>query len=198
MENLEQHLRRVHPKDGHNVGRILDDGDRSRINASKTARRSTRFSTGARRALISGSIVVVVLAAAYFVMASRPRPQIQTDHSYYDLGIVPQIKTSHTFSFTNGGGGDLSVKRIWTSCGCTTAKLVLNGIESPEFGMPGHGGYSGPWEAKLRPGETADLIVYYDAPIMSDIFVGERYVYIDTDDPAQPEFQFTIAVQEVP
>lgn len=132
------------------------------------------------------------------VMASLPRPHIQADHAYYDLGNVPQTKVSHTFTFTNDGGADLAIKRIWTSCGCTTAKLILNGIESPEFGMPGHGGSVGPWEAKLRPGETASLKVFYDAPSMPDIYVGERYVYVDSDDPTQPEYQFTIAVQEVP
>ena len=191
-------MRKVHPTEDHDIGRILDEGDRNLVGASKTAKRAAHLSTGAKRALISAIIIVIILTAAYLVNATRPRAQINADHTYYDFGVVPQIKTSHTFSFSNVGGGDLTVKRIWTSCGCTSAKLVLNGVESPEFGMPGHGGYTGPWEAKLRPGETASLIVYYDAPSMPDLYVGERYVYVDSDDPAQPEFQFTIAVQEVP
>lgn len=143
-------------------------------------------------------IITIGVTIAFALTASAPKPSLYADHAYFDFKQVGQQKYSHTFTFTNGANGDLVVNRIWTSCGCTTAKLVLFGIESPEFGMPGHGGSSGPWEVKLKQGDTASLVVYYDSTQMPDLYAGDRYVFVDSNDPASPEFQFTIHVTEVP
>ena len=198
VENLESHLKKVHPREEYDLDHLLDDDERKSIKHSGGAARPTRMTKGAKRAAVLGVVFIAILAAVYLVVANRARGQIYADHNYYNFGMVQQTKTSHTFTFSNSGNADLTIERIWTSCGCTTAKLVLNGVESPEFGMPGHGGYSGPWEAKMRPGDSATLVTYYDATNMPDLYTGERYVYVDSDDPANSEYQFTIAVQEVP
>jgi len=156
------------------------------------------MSKGAKRLVAICIVFAVIVGTYYAYTALKPKPRLYTDHNFYDLGNVPQSKISHLFTFSNTGSGDLTVTRIWTSCGCTTAKMELNGIASPEFGMPGHGGYSGPWQATLRPGETASLVVYYDSVSMPDLYMGERYVFVDSDDPSTPEYQFTIYVKEVP
>ncbi len=148
--------------------------------------------------VVVGLAFAILIVVSLVVVANLPKPQIFADHTYFDFGKVPQTKSSHTFTFMNSGTGDLIINRIWTSCGCTTAKVVINGLSSPEFGMPGHGGYEGPWEATLRPGEIAELVVYYDAPSMPDIYIGERHVFVDSNDPATPELQFTIMVEEIP
>ncbi len=167
---------------------------------SRSGRRAKAkgLSTGAKRLIAIGIVLAVIVGVFYAYTASKPKPRLYADHSYYDLGTVPQTKISHIFTFSNTGAGDLTVTRIWTSCGCTTAKLELNGIASPEFGMPGHGGYSGPWSASMKPSETANLIVYYDSTSMPDLYVGQRDVFVDSDDPSTPEYQFTISVHEVP
>jgi len=188
----------VHPKNYTDFKKELSADERSSLSESRIRRRRTVLTSGMRNALIVLIVVVAVAAASYAIVNSGPKPKLYADHAFFDLGKVPQTRTSHTFTFSNTGGGDLKITRIWTSCGCTTAKLLVGGVESPEFGMPGHGGYAGPWEATMAPGQPASLVVYYDSTNMPDYYVGERYVFIDSNDPSQSEFQFTISVEEIP
>lgn len=52
---------------------------------------------------------------------SGARAKIVFDEPTYDYGFVMQgDKVKHDFHFTNNGGGDLLIKRVEPSCGCTT------------------------------------------------------------------------------
>jgi len=195
---LGQHVKRVHPKSRVDLEGTLGGGEAKTPSEAKGHSPARPLSTGTKRIIALILIIVVGTTSVYAYNALTPKPSLYADHSKYDLGKVGQRKYSHTFTFTNEGSGDLTVDRIWTSCGCTTAKVVLFGIESPEFGMPGHGGSTGPWEAKLKRGDTASLVVYYDSTEMPDLYHGDRYVFVDSNDPVNPEFQFTITVEEVP
>lgn len=144
-------------------------------------------------------VPMVILVAAlllagivYFAAAPAARGVLSPDHTYYDLGRVPQSVIEHSFPVRNSGGGVLKIVGVQTSCGCTGAYLVIGGQESPRFGMHNNP----PWEGLLYPGTGATLVVTYDATYHDDVYVGERSIYVRTDNPSQPEVEFRVFVNE--
>lgn len=47
-------------------------------------------------------------------------------------------KVTHRYPIRNSGSEPISIRKLYTSCMCTTAALVKNGKASEAFGMPGH------------------------------------------------------------
>lgn len=144
-------------------------------------------------------VLVVVLAvgggALYAFYARRGgessggSPQLVVTPATQDLGTIDYRDGIVTLSFTveNRGTGDLIIKEMETSCGCTKASLIVNGREGPWFGMRGHGEWPRGWSATLKPGERAELKVTYD-PLAHGIYVGsfDRLIFIYSNDPREP------------
>lgn len=104
--------------------------------------------------------------------APSNRPIIALEPSSLDLGDVSFAKGEVFTSFTvkNDGQTDLIVTGMESSCGCTTATLIVGSVESPRFGMPGHGlEMPKDWSASIAPGETGELRVYYDPTVHPDL-----------------------------
>jgi hypothetical protein len=184
-ENLVEHLERVHP----NVPRRKY----ADLNIPKAP-------VARRKAVPWGPLMAVLLAAVlivgiYFAVtrgASGGQGRVYADHAYYDFGHVPQAVSEHDFTFQNVGEGPLLIVGAWTSCGCTTARIEIGGDQSPQFGM-----HNNPaWTGRLAPGATAKLSVFYDATEMPDMYVGERSIFLKTDDLGNPEPEFVIHVDE--
>jgi hypothetical protein len=187
-ENLGEHMARAHPSVSRRRYREMD------IRAPRT-RRMPAFWVP-----IVAGVVIVALAAGFLFAAKLGEPpgpsyagRFGADHTYWDFGDVPQTVVSHSFTFENDGVGDLVLSGAWTSCGCTSARIVIGGVESPKFGM--HNNPS--WTGRVPALGTATITVEYDALTHTDYYVGERSVFLRTDDPAQPEVEFRIAVREV-
>jgi len=187
-ENLGDHMARAHPSVPKRRYRDLD------IRAPRAPGKARIWVP-----VIAG-VVIVALAVGFLFAAKLGEPpgpayagRFGANHTYWDFGDVPQTVVSHSFTFDNDGVGDLVLSGAWTSCGCTTARIMIGGVESPEFGM-----HSNPtWTGRVPALGTATLIVEYDALEHTDYYVGERSVFLRTDDPAQPEVEFRIAVREV-
>ncbi|NOZ58953.1 MAG: DUF1573 domain-containing protein [Euryarchaeota archaeon] len=133
--------------------------------------------------------------------APRERPQIEVSPASADLGNVsvrgPEVVT--TFQVKNTGSKKLVITNLATSCGCTTASLVVKGVEGPRFGMDmGQGSGPEEWEAELAPGESATLKVYYDPGVHPDLkgYV-IREVYIYSNDPVDPVVKVRIFLNQV-
>src|SRR3990170_1744736 len=186
-ENLGDHMARAHPSVPKRRYRDLD------IRAPRAPGKARIWVP-----VIAG-VVIVALAVGFLFAAKLGEPpgpayagRFGANHTYWDFGDVPQTVVSHSFTFDNDGVGDLVLSGAWTSCGCTTARIMIGGVESPEFGM-----HSNPtWTGRVPALGTATLIVEYDALEHTDYYVGERSVFLRTDDPAQPEVEFRIAVRE--
>jgi len=90
--------------------------------------------------------------------------QIEIEPSSYDFGTINQAdgKISTEFTIKNTGESDLVIENIDTSCMCTSASIIYNGVESPIFSMSMHGNNPKDFELSILPGETAVLKVYYD------------------------------------
>lgn len=97
-------------------------------------------------------------------------PKIEITPKVYEFGSVEYGDIlNYTFEVRNSGKGILKIKKIATSCGCTTAK-----ISSPE----------------IMPGETAELSVIYNTGLMGGSHGRgrqERIIYLKSNDPRNPQ-----------
>ena len=99
------------------------------------------------------------------------QPKIEISPAFYDFGEIEFGKIAeYKFRIENKGSKTLEIKRLATSCSCTTAKT------NKEI---------------LKPGETAELFVSYDTAAMGSGTHGtgnqERIIYVKTNDPANPQ-----------
>ncbi len=133
--------------------------------------------------------------------SSADPPKLEIAKVRKDLGTVSQAKgvVSTVFLIRNAGKSDLVIENLDTSCMCTTARLIYQGEESPEFGMGMHGTNPKSFELKLAPGETAELKVYYDPNAHGEQKTPAekitREVTITSNDPV--EFQKKVRIELV-
>lgn len=129
--------------------------------------------------------------------APADSPKISIDPTFHDFGDVSQAAGEVTQSFTvrNTGKTSLEINNLLSSCGCTSATLVVDGKEGPRFGM-----HNNPkdWSATIDPGSAAVLKVYYDPNVHPD-FRGEatREITIFSNDPADFEKSIKIKLNQV-
>ncbi len=101
--------------------------------------------------------------------------KIEITPQSYDFGEVSYGNTvEHTFKIKNSGEEPLEIKRVATSCGCTTAKVGQDII---------------------GPGEESDLRVVYDTDAMTGSHAQgrqERIIYVKSNDPLNPQVEVMI------
>ncbi len=134
------------------------------------------------------------------VAATEGAPLLNIAPETVDLGTIDASKGLVTTYYTveNRGAGDLVINEMETSCGCTSAVLIVNGKEGPRFGMRGHGNWPTGWSARLRPSEKAELKVIYD-PNAHGFYEGpvERLVILYSNDPKTPEKQIRFTGNQI-
>lgn len=133
--------------------------------------------------------------------APADRPVISVTPESYDFGDVSQTKgeVNALFEIINTGRTDLTINKLETSCGCTSASIIYQGKEGPIFSMPGHGEESpSNWYLKIPAGEKANLKVYYNPNIHQD-FRGTaiREIYIFSNDPIDFETKVKIELNQI-
>ena len=119
---------------------------------------------------IIAGVIIIVLAAITFSWYSslQDAPIIKLSSNNYDFGTVSQAKGTVSGSITvkNEGIKDLIISNIVSSCGCTSATLIVDDTESPVFGM--HSSYPG-WSQTLAPGQSAELKIRYDPNVHMEL-----------------------------
>lgn len=153
---------------------------------------------------IRSTILLIVLVIGYIFFLYTP----DTSHA----GILRIAKPQHNFGFVrirggivttdiplvNIGEGDLTITALDSSCGCTRARVIHNGVEGPIFGMAGHGNNPKDWQTVINPGEQAVLKVFYDPAVHPDLRGPvTRIVTIHSDDPVNPEQEVKIKVSQI-
>jgi len=129
--------------------------------------------------------------------APADSPQIDLEPLFYDFGQVSQAKgvVTATFQVKNTGQSDLVINNLLSSCGCTSAALVVNGQAGPRFGM-----HDNPtnWSATIKAGQSAELNVYYDPNVHPD-FRGPatREITVFSNDPVDFEKSIKIKLEQV-
>ncbi|OGZ21505.1 MAG: hypothetical protein A3D46_00050 [Candidatus Nealsonbacteria bacterium RIFCSPHIGHO2_02_FULL_43_13] len=128
-------------------------------------------------------VLVVLGLAGYGYFKSIPGiepgtgnlPQIEITPKSFDFGEVQYGDIAeYSFKIKNTGSEILEIKRLATSCGCTSAKIA---------------------KVELNPGEEADLRVTYDSGAMSGPHgkgEQERIIYVKSSDPVNPQVEVMV------
>lgn len=163
--------------------------------------------------MLLGLIAISVIAIGVGVYRSQqsvaaPQPQrleqpaqkgsLVSFRPALDLGTVSMAAGNVPFQYLikNAGDQPVDLKRIATSCMCTSATLVTaNGRKGP-FGMPGHGTGTNTVKARLAPGETANLEVVFDPAAHGPSGLGriERSVMVESADAPPLELRMVVMV----
>lgn len=100
----------------------------------------------------------------------------------FDFGTISMAagNVSHAFRFKNTGNEPVAVTKLYTSCMCTTASLLLGDDKIGPFGMPGHG-YIPSINKIIAGGEEGEIEVVFDPRAHGPAGVGpvERMVYLE-------------------
>lgn len=139
------------------------------------------------------AIIVTIGTGYYIVLASQSdgTPDITITPATYDWGTVDGNLAITEIAVRNDGDGDLVVRKIATSCGCTTARLATADGTTPPMGMD-HGNLP-PVRAHIKPGEEATLTVQFDPLFHADLHGPvTRVVYLTTNDPDERETEVTL------
>lgn len=135
--------------------------------------------------LLSKSGTQATLAPSYNTKA-------QADQKTYDWGIINMKdgNVNKTFIIKNTGADVLKLTKVKTSCHCTKASVIINGVASPIFGM--NTNFS--WIGEVLPNSEAQLSIVFDPAYHGPNGVGPitRYVSVDTNDPKTSTLEFTL------
>ena len=125
-----------------------------------------------------GIILLVFVAFGYSQTVDQgdrgdEGPKIVIEPKSWDFGEVQRpAMVDQEFTVKNIGQETLEIRRVSTSCSCTTAKID---------------------KEKIEPSETANLLVVYDSGAMKhETGKIERIIYIKSNDPINPQLEVTI------
>lgn len=98
-------------------------------------------------------------------------PRLVCDEPAYNFGTVQNRDSiEHTFLLRNEGDSDLVIKRVHTSCGCTTTKLIQNNIP---------------------PGGEAELVARFS--LKGRRGKQHKNIYVHSNDPNSPRYRLELA-----
>ncbi len=163
------------------------------------------------KVLIAAGIAVLIVGAVIILAkpdpaGSSPPPRVevvQTNRALtanelsYDFGTVSMAagNVTHKYWIRNTGSTPILIRKMYTSCMCTTAALVKGGKKSAAAGMPGHG-FMPTLNEPLQPNEAAMVEVVFDPAAHGPAGIGriERTVTIQTDLERPLELAFVATV----
>ncbi len=118
-------------------------------------------------ALITGVILLGVVEGGSS-SAETETIKLAFDPPTYNFGDVRQEAgtVEHTVTLRNDGATAVTITRLVTSCMCTTARITLQGEQSPSFGMHTTGTR---WSGVLAPGAEAAVTIMYDPTVHPDL-----------------------------
>ncbi|MBN2206443.1 MAG: DUF1573 domain-containing protein [Candidatus Aminicenantes bacterium] len=122
-------------------------------------------------------ILAAFLAFGALPLAAAKSARIQFKESAWNFGKVKEgVVLSHDFTFKNAGDADLVIEKVRTSCGCAAALVS---------------------DKTIAPGREGKVEVTFDTRSYSGKVT--KYVYVDTNDPAEPNKELTVSADiEIP
>ncbi len=157
--------------------------------------------------LILGSIGAVLVLGG-LVWIARPQNGASTpensngvlvaqEANSYDFGTISMAagNVTHQFRIKNTGSEAVTIRKMYTSCMCTTAFLMVQGKRFGPVGMPGHGAIPSINQA-VNPSEEAVVEVAFDPSAHGPAGVGriQRTVTIENNSGQPVELQFSAIV----
>lgn len=117
----------------------------------------------------------------------------------YNFGTISMKNglVSHVFKLTNSADTSVHIKKIATSCMCTSAYLQSSSGEKGPFGMEGMG-YLPPVNETIPTGESRELKVVYDPNAHGPAGVGPIERFISLTDSAGRTLELEIKAVVTP
>jgi hypothetical protein len=155
---------------------------------------------------VGGGLLLLVILGWLSQKSAKPAETVSSagggelvaENSAFDFGEVSMARgvVNTTFAVRNQGGKPIKITRVYTSCICTEASLVLKNKEIlGPFGMPGHG-FIPRLNVVLESGESATVMVTFDPAAHGPTGIGRvsRSVYLENDAGAPLTLNFTAKV----
>lgn len=138
--------------------------------------------------------LVIIVGGAFLLGRGSQEPQVSSEvlgieatPTAYDLGEVPINGgiVTREYSIKNTSDKTIRLKKIATSCMCTTASFDIGGKETKFFGMEGHGDANPPVNVEIAAGSEGKVEVRFDPTVHGPQGVGpfDRVVYLTFSDP---------------
>jgi len=174
----------------------------------KQFNRNTKYILGAGALILAvGGLVIAAKpgpvanspTAVELVKANAPSSagRLATTQAKFSFGPISMArgKVTHRYPITNSGTEPIAVRKLYTSCMCTTAALVKNGKAGETFGMPGHAPIP-TINVPINPGEQAFVEVIFDPAAHGPAGVGpiERVVTLENNGGPPLELEFAALV----
>ena len=120
------------------------------------------------------------------------------DEEEFDFGIISMAagKVSHLFRVKNTTADPVMVKKLYTSCMCTSASLEIGQEKIGPFGMAGHG-FIPTFSKTIAPETEAVVEVVFDPAAHGPAGVGPitRVVYLEEAGGGVVELNFSAVVE---
>lgn len=156
-------------------------------------------------------IIIAIVVLGGIVWIARPDSQtrniaslspnssgiLKAEETNFDFGAISMAagKVKHAFKIKNTGSESIVIGKMYTSCMCTTASLIMNGKKFGPYGMPGHG-FIPKINESIAPGNEATVEIVFDPAAHGPAGVGriERSITIENNAGQPLEFGFTALV----
>lgn len=155
-------------------------------------------------------IIFVVLVFGSLIWIAQPNRQSKSivsassneslaveEANNYDFGSISMAAgtVKHQFKIKNTSAEAVTIRKIYTSCMCTTAELLIGGKQFGPYGMPGHESIP-KINQTLNSNEEAIVEVIFDPAAHGPAGVGkiERTITIEDTDGISVELLFTAIV----
>lgn len=94
---------------------------------------------------------------------NAPESALKASETRFDFGTISMAKgkVSHAYAVTNTGTEPLIIKKVYTSCMCTTASLKNGDKTYGPFGMPGHAAVPSV-DVSVAPGASVEVEAVFD------------------------------------
>lgn len=151
--------------------------------------------------------ILVFTGIILLAQSNSPRPadsadqetgSLSADEPFFDFGTISMASgdASHVFKVKNSGSESATIKKIYTSCMCTTASILKEGGKKlGPFGMAGHG-ITPKINLVVQPDEEVEFEVVFDPSAHGPAGIGknERAVYIESKSGSVLELGFIATV----
>lgn len=124
-------------------------------------------------------------------------PPLVADEKNYDFGSISMAagKVSHLFKVKNTRERPVVIEKVYTSCMCTTAVLMMENRRFGPFGMPGHGSIPRINQV-INPGQEVLVEAIFNPAAHGPAGVGpiRRMLVLEEDTGQKVEMSFTANV----
>lgn len=125
---------------------------------------------------------------------------LDAEQSFINVGVISmdQGDESVFFTLTNTGSEPVVIKEVYTSCGCTKAR-ILNGEDTSAFIAMKHANTKTDVLEKVDPGSSVQVEAVYD-PLFhgpDDTGVKRRSIFLETNSRTQPQVRLDFQLDVV-